>query len=200
MGVERYSNSFQVTLQPDLLDAPKSWKGSRLVFVNSMSDLFHEQVPTEYIERVFETMAECSQHTFQVLTKRSGRLLALAERLVWKPNIWMGVTVETPDYYSRISHLRQVPAHVRFLSLEPLLAPMAGINLNGIDWVIVGGESGPGARPIEKCWVEAILQECRQANVSFFFKQWGGTRKSKTGRRLNKKTYSEMPAVLPVIA
>lgn len=193
MGVERYRRAFDVTLHHDLLDAPKKWRSPRLVFVNSMSDLFHEQVPTTFIQEVFKTMAACPQHTFQLLTKRSGRLLGIADRVEWTPNIWMGVTVETPQYFSRIAHLVQVPAYVRFLSLEPLLASMAGLPLQGIDWVIVGGESGPGARPMDKSWVQSILRQCRKAGVAFFFKQWGGVRKKKTGRLLNGQAYSEMP-------
>lgn len=193
--MERYHSGFDVTLHPDLLDLPRSWRNPRLVFVNSMSDLFHERVPKDFIQRAFRTMAECSQHTFQILTKRSGRLLAIAEELEWAPNIWMGVTVESPKYVSRIAHLTKVPAYVRFLSIEPLLAPMNNLPLESIDWVIVGGESGPGARPIRKNWVESILRDCRRANVAFFFKQWGGVRKSKSGRLLNGKTYSEMPKV-----
>jgi protein gp37 len=193
MGVERYHSGFDVTLHPDLLDLPRSWRNPRLVFVNSMSDLFHERVPKDFIQRAFRTMAECSQHTFQILTKRSGRLLAIAEELDWTPNIWMGVTVESPKYVSRISHLTRVPAYVRFLSIEPLIAPMNDLPLESIDWVIVGGESGPGARPMRKNWVESILLDCRRANVAFFFKQWGGVRKNKSGRLLNGKTYSEMP-------
>lgn len=195
MGVERYQGGFDVTLHPDLLDLPRSWRNPRLVFVNSMSDLFHERVPKDFIQRAFKTMAECSQHTFQILTKRSGRLLAIAEELEWAPNIWMGVTVESPKYMARIFHLAKVPAHVRFLSIEPLLAPINDLPLESIDWVIVGGESGPGARPMRKNWVESILHDCRRANVAFFFKQWGGARKSKSGRLLNGKTYSEMPRV-----
>jgi len=198
MGVERYRRAFEVTLHPDLLDLPRSWRNPRLVFVNSMSDLFHEQVPKAFIQKVFSTMAACPQHTFQILTKRSGRLLAIADDLKWTPNIWMGVTVEGPKYFSRISHLTRVPAHVRFLSIEPLLAPMTKIPLKGIDWVIVGGESGPGARSMEKGWVESILRECRRGNVAFFFKQWGGVRKSQTGRLLNGRAYSEMPVSYPV--
>ncbi len=194
MGVDRYSQAFEVTLHPDLLDLPKTWRSPRLVFVNSMSDLFHERVPTSFIRKIFSTMAACPQHTFQILTKRSGRLLAIADELEWKPNIWMGVTVESPKYFSRISHLSRVPAYTRFLSIEPLLAPMVDLPLRGIDWVIVGGESGPGARAMEKSWVESILRECRMAGVAFFFKQWGGVRKVRTGRLLNGRTYSEMPS------
>ena len=193
MGVERYRHAFEVTLHHDLLHAPKMWRSSRLVFVNSMSDLFHEQVPTAFIKEVFRTMGACPQHTFQVLTKRSGRLLAIADELEWAPNIWMGVTVESPAFISRIRHLAKVPAYVRFLSIEPLLASITSLPLNGIHWVIVGGESGPGARPMQQSWVESILHECRQQRVAFFFKQWGGVRKGQAGRLLNGQTYSEMP-------
>jgi len=194
MGVERYRRAFDVTLHYDLLDAPKNWLNPRLVFVNSMSDLFHEQVPTSFIREVFKTMGDCPRHTFQILTKRSGRLLAIADQLDWKPNIWMGVTVETPAFISRIKHLAKVPAHVRFLSIEPLLAPITNLPLSGIHWVIVGGESGPGARPMRQNWVESILRDCRRQGVAFFFKQWGGVRKGQAGRVLNGRTYSEMPS------
>jgi protein gp37 len=193
MGVERYRRAFNVTLHHDLLDAPKTWRNPRLVFVNSMSDLFHDQVPTSFIQEVFKTMAACPQHTFQVLTKRSGRLLGIADQLEWRSNIWMGVSVESPEFFSRISHLARVPAYVRFLSIEPLLAPMTNLPLEGIHWVIVGGESGPGARPMQKGWVDSVLRECRKQGVAFFFKQWGGVRKSQTGRLLHGRTYSEMP-------
>jgi protein gp37 len=195
MGVERYRFAFDVTLHHDLLDAPKNWRSPRLVFVNSMSDLFHEQVPTSFIREVFKTMGDCQQHTFQILTKRSGRLLAIADQLNWKPNIWMGVTVETPAFISRVKHLSKVPAHVRFLSIEPLLAPITNLPLSGIHWVIVGGESGPGARPMSQNWVESILRDCRRQGVAFFFKQWGGVRKGQAGRVLNGRTYSEMPSL-----
>jgi protein gp37 len=196
MGVERYRLGFDLTLHHDLLEAPRKWHSPRLVFVNSMSDLFHEQVPTSFIKEVFETMADCPQHTFQILTKRSGRLLALADQLEWKPNIWMGVTVESPAYMSRIRHLAKVPAYVRFLSIEPLLAPMTNLPLTGIHWVIVGGESGPGARPMRQTWVESILRDCRREGIAFFFKQWGGVRKGQAGRVLNGRTYSEMPRLV----
>lgn len=169
------------------------WKQQRMIFVNSMSDLFHEDVPEEFIGRVFETMAACPQHTFQVLTKRSRRLRDMASRLSWSKNVWIGVSVENERVLSRIDDLRQVPASVRFLSCEPLLGPMDGLDLEGIAWVIVGGESGPGARPMKPEWVDSILKQCRRAQVAFFFKQWGGTRKDITGRELNGRTYDDLP-------
>jgi protein gp37 len=193
MGVERYSNGFEVTLHPDLIDVPKNWKSSRRVFVNSMSDLFHEQVPVEFISRVFKTMNDCPQHSFQILTKRSGRLLELARSLKWTSNIWMGVTVESSSYVWRIHDLKKTPAQIRFLSVEPLLTAIPNLPLEGIHWVIVGGESGPGAREMRKGWVEGILKQCRDAKVPFFFKQWGGVRKDLTGRNLNGRIYNEFP-------
>lgn len=193
MGSERYRAGFQVTLHPDLLDVPRRWKQPRTVFVNSMSDLFHEEIPEEYIRRVFETMAGCPQHTFQVLTKRAERLAELALRLVWPDNVWMGVSVEDARVIDRVDYLRGVPAKIRFLSLEPLIGPLDNIDLNGIDWVIVGGESGPRARPMKPEWVNSILRQCRRAGTAFFFKQWGGVRKDLTGRKLNGAYYDEMP-------
>lgn len=193
MGSERYRNGFDVTLHPDLLDVPLRWRQPRVVFVNSMSDLFHEEVPENYIRRVFETMARASQHTFQILTKRAERLAALAPRLSWPANVWMGVSVEDSRVIRRIDHLRNVPAAVRFLSLEPLIGPLDDLPLGGIDWAIVGGESGPHARPMRKEWVSSLLRQCRAAGVAFFFKQWGGPRKDLTGRRLNGRFYDEMP-------
>ncbi len=193
MGVPRYRNAFEVTLHEDLIDLPRRWKSPRRIFVNSMSDLFHERVPLGFISRVFETMRSCTQHTFQILTKRSGRLLELSRELRWAPNIWMGVTVENAKYISRIRDLRKVPAYVRFLSIEPLLSPMPRLPLNGIHWVIVGGESGPGARAMEGAWVEQVLRQCRQAAVPFFFKQWGGVQKRRAGRQLNGRTFDEVP-------
>ncbi len=193
MGSGRYLNGFRVTLHTDLLDAPRRWRQSRTVFVNSMSDLFHEEIPDNYIARVFATMRECPQHTFQVLTKRGERLAELGQRLDWPRNVWMGVSVEDARVVSRIEALRSVPAALRFLSLEPLIGPLDALPLGGIDWVIVGGESGPRARPMKPEWVQSILRQCRAAGVAFFFKQWGGVRKDLTGRRLNGTTYSEMP-------
>jgi len=196
MGAERYRNGFRVTLHPDALDVPRRWRQPRVVFVNSMSDLFHDDVPLAYIERVFETMRECPHHTFQVLTKRSERLAELAPRLPWPRNIWMGVSVEDARVLHRIADLRQAPAAVRFLSLEPLLGPLDALSLDGIDWVIVGGESGPSARPMEKAWVTSIRKQCRAVKVPFFFKQWGGVRKDRTGRTLDGRIYDEMPRAL----
>lgn len=193
MGVDRYRNNFEVTLHEDLLDAPMKWKAPRLVFVNSMSDLFHRDVPLDFIQKAFETMARCPQHTFQVLTKRSDRLREIAEKLCWPKNVWMGVSVEDIKVVNRIADLELVPAAVRFLSIEPLLGPIPDLKLQGIHWVIVGGESGPRARPMQAEWVESIHLQCRVANVPFFFKQWGGTRKDLTGRELNNRTYDEMP-------
>jgi protein gp37 len=193
MGSVRYRNGFTVTLHPSVLDLPQRWRQPRMVFVNSMSDLFHESVPLEFIQRVFATMRACPQHTFQVLTKRSARLRDLAQYLDWVPNIWMGVSVENRRVIHRIHDLQAVPAYVRFLSCEPLLGPLDDLPLDGIHWVIVGGESGPGARPMQAAWVRAIRDQCRRAHVPFFFKQWGGVRKDRTGRELDGRTYDAMP-------
>jgi protein gp37 len=193
MGSTRYASGFAPTLHPDLLDAPRRWARPRVVFVNSMSDLFQEAVPPEFIKRVFDVMAECQQHTFQILTKRAERLCALAEALSWPRNVWMGVSVENERVLSRIADLQRVPAAVRFLSCEPLIGPLDDLPLKGIHWVIVGGESGPGARPMRREWVASILRQCRAAGVPFFFKQWGGPRKDLTGRALLGRTYDEMP-------
>jgi protein gp37 len=193
MGQPRYRNGFQLTLQPDVVDQPLTWRKPRLVFVNSMSDLFHDEVPFPFLTRVFEVMSAAHWHVFQVLTKRSERLAAVAGKLTWPPNVWMGVSVESEDYTDRIAHLRSVPAAVRFLSVEPLLGPIDNLALRNIDWVIVGGESGPQARPIEPNWVRSIRDDCLLAGVPFFFKQWGGTRKSTTGRVLDGRTWDELP-------
>lgn len=193
MGVERYRNGFDVTLHEDLLDAPLRWVKPRMVFVNSMSDLFHDVVPIEFIKRVFCTIERSPQHTFQVLTKRSERLASVASELLWPENLWMGVSVENQAVASRIDELRNVPAKIRFLSCEPLLGPLDGLDLKGIHWVIVGGESGPGARPIREDWVISLLSQCERSNIPFFFKQWGGVRKLRTGRILNDRTYDEFP-------
>lgn len=198
MGNRRYVNGFRVTLHHDALDAPRRWRRPRVVFVNSMSDLFHEDVPEAFIAQVFETMAACPQHIFQVLTKRSRRLRELALRLSWTENIWMGVSVENAYAVNRIDDLRGVPASVRFLSCEPLLGPLPNLPLEGVSWVIVGGESGPGARAMQPEWVLSILEQCRENGVAFFFKQWGGVRKDLTGRRLNGRIYDEMPVKLSV--
>jgi protein gp37 len=193
MGSERYRNKFAVTLHPDLVEMPKRWRAPRLVFVNSMSDLFHPEIPADYISRVFRTMVECPQHTFQVLTKRSDRLAELAPALPWTPNIWIGASVENRRAIRRVAELVSVPAAVRFLSCEPLIGPLDSLPLKGIHWVIVGGESGPRARPMQAEWALSILRQSRAAGVPFFFKQWGGPRKDLTGRKLNGREYDEMP-------
>ena len=195
MRNRRYENGFKVTLHEDLVDVPRRWKAPRTIFVNSMSDLFHDVVPIEFIAKVFATMAECPQHTFQVLTKRSERLKNLCTQLPWPKNVWMGVSVENESVLGRVSDLRHVPAAVRFLSCEPLIGPLKNLELHGIQWVIVGGESGPGARLMEESWAASILKQCRRAKVAFFFKQWGGVRKDRTGRMLNGRTYDELPRV-----
>ncbi len=197
MGMLRYRNGFEVTLHSDLISLPFTWKRPRLIFVNSMSDLFHQNVPLEFIQQVFETMAICGHHIFQVLTKRSQRLTEIAHRLPWSPNIWMGVTVENRRAMRRVEHLQQVPAAIRFISCEPLLEQIDNLPLKDIHWTIVGGESGPKARPMQPAWVKSLLQQCREARVPFFFKQWGGTRKKVRGRKLNGRTYEEMPHFLP---
>ncbi len=193
MGQKRYRNGFAVTLQPDLIDLPYQWKTPRRVFVNSMSDLFHFQVPLEYIQQVFKIIENNPHHTFQILTKRSLRLTEVAHHLDWPDNLWLGVSVETSDYIGRIEILYGVPAKLKFVSFEPLLSTMPSIDLKGIDWVIVGGESGPGARPMEKEWVTDIQQQCQEAKTPFFFKQWGGTNKKKNGRMLDGRIFEDMP-------
>lgn len=193
MGSDRYRNAFEPTLHEDLIETPRHWKRSRVVFVNSMSDLFQEEIPKDFIARVFETMVACPQHTFQILTKRSERLLELSRELPWPSNVWMGVSVEDSRVLHRIDDLAQVPAQVRFLSCEPLIGPLDPLPLTGIHWVIVGGESGPHARPMNPEWVDSIHLECREHDVAFFFKQWGGVRKHKTGRQLHGRTWDEMP-------
>jgi protein gp37 len=183
----------RVRLVEESLSEPERWRRPRLVFVNSMSDLFHEEVPIDFIEAVFQTMQRAHWHTFQVLTKRSGRLVEVAERLRWPSNVWMGVSVESPKYLARVDDLRRVPAAVRFLSLEPLLEGLPSLSLDRIDWVIVGGESGPGARTMEGEWVRDIRWKCQRAAVPFFFKQWGGVQKKARGRLLDGRTHDEMP-------
>lgn len=196
MGAARYANEFAPTLHWDLVDLPKQWKRPRMVFVNSMSDLFQEDVPFEFIERVFRTMKGCPQHTFQILTKRSQRLLTFSAGLDWPTNVWMGVSVENSNVLGRVYDLVQTEAAVKFLSCEPLIGPLEELPLDGIQWVIVGGESGPGARPVQKAWVRSIFSQCRAADVAFFFKQWGGVRKDVTGRKLFGRTYDEMPETI----
>jgi len=193
MGQSNYANGFKMTLHEHMLEVPLRWRKPRLVFVNSMSDLFHNDSPEDFIQRVFDVMRRASWHVFQVLTKRSDRLLNLSPKIDWPDNVWMGVSVERVDYAFRIDHLRQTGAKVRFLSLEPLLGPLSALNLDGIHWVIAGGESGPGARPMEEAWVTEIRDQCLDANIPFFFKQWGGVVKSRGGRSLEGRTWDEMP-------
>lgn len=193
MGNPRYTNGFKVTLHWDLINAPYEWKKPRRIFVNSMSDLFHEDVPVEFIKRVFDTMNNTPWHTYQVLTKRSERLLKLAPLLNWTPNIWQGVSIENQEVVHRLEHLREVPAHVKFLSLEPLLGPLSELRIDKIHWVIVGGESGPRARPIKPEWVRELRDNCIENDVPFFFKQWGGTRKHLNGRLLDGQTWDQYP-------
>ncbi len=193
MGVEKYKNDFKVTLHEDSLEAPLKWKKPRTVFVNSMSDLFHKDVPLEFIQKVFEVMGKASQHKFQVLTKRAERLEELSPLLNWYPNIWMGVSVENQENTYRIEHLLNTGAKIKFLSVEPLIGKIFSLQLDGINWVIVGGESGFGARTMKEDWVLTIRDLCIKKKVPFFFKQWGGVNKKKNGRILENKTYNEMP-------
>ncbi len=204
MGSEKYQADgdprtsgpgFKLTLHPDVLELPKTWRQPRVVFVDSMSDLFHPEVPVEFIRAVLEVVHETPHHTYQVLTKRSQRLVSLADQFDWPTNLWMGVSVESARYRFRINHLREVPAAVRFLSLEPLLGPLADLQLDGIHWVIVGGESGPRARAMDPAWVEGIRDQCVRAQVPFFFKQWGGRTPKAGGRLLGERTWDEMPVL-----
>lgn len=194
MGQDRYRNGFDVTLHHDLVDLPLRWRQPRIIFVNSMSDLFHEDVPDAFIMRVFDTMVAAHWHTFQILTKRSQRLAELAPRLPWPQNVWMGVSVESTKYTNRVSDLREVPTAVRFLSVEPFLEPIPNLPLTGIDWVIVGGESGPGCREMNADWVRQIRDRCVVRDVQFFFKQWGGVRKKTYGRILDGRTWDQLPS------
>ncbi len=195
MGIEKYKDGFKVRVHEDALKIPYSWKGSKVVFVNSMSDLFHPDVPFEFIQKVFEVMNNTPQHTYQVLTKRAERLYQLHHKLNWTKNIWMGVSVEDERVTERIDFLRETNAVIKFLSCEPLIGPLQNLNLTNIDWVIVGGESGRKARPIEHAWVWDIKLQCQEQEVAFFFKQWGGTNKKKAGRELAGMTYNEMPII-----
>lgn len=189
-----YEQGFDLRLWPDRLEIPLRWRRSRKVFVNSMSDLFHHAVPDDYIFRVFDTMRRADWHTFQILTKRSPRLRRLGPHLPWAPHIWVGVSIELDKYVWRADHLRQVPAHVRFVSAEPLLGPLPSLNLEGIDWVITGGESGPGHRAAQADWVKDIRDRCTQQGVAFFHKQWGGRTPKAGGRLLDGRTWDEFPA------
>lgn len=199
MGKPKYVNGFKLTLHEDALNIPLEWKEPKKIFVNSMSDLFHRDVPLSFIKKVFKVMNEANWHQYQLLTKRPERALELNEKLDWAPNIWFGATVERADYIKRIDYLRQTSAYIKFLSLEPLLGSLLNMNLKGIDWAIVGGESGPRSRPIQKEWVLEIQKQCQKQKVAFFFKQWGGWNKKEAGRKLNGKTYNEMPHVSDLI-
>jgi protein gp37 len=196
MGQPNYQAGFAVATHTHMLELPLRWKRPQMIFVNSMSDLFHEEVPDEFIRQVFEVMRRARWHTFQVLTKRAARMGALGTSLDWPDNVWAGVSVESRRYVSRLDHLRQVPARVRLVSVEPLLGPLGELDLSGIGWVIVGGESGPGARPMEATWVTEIKDQCVSARAPFFFKQWGGTNKKRAGRLLDGRTWDECPEVV----
>ncbi len=200
MGNPRYRNGFRITLHPDQLTRPLTWSEPRRIFVNSMSDLFHEAVPEDFITSVFDVMGRADWHVFQVLTKRADRLAALAPRLPWPGNVWQGVSVESARYVTRVRHLQTVPAAVRFLSVEPLLGPIPDLPLDGIGWVIVGGESGPGHRPVDPTWVREIRDGCVAAGVPFFFKQWGGRTPKSGGRTLDGRTWDQMPVREPASA
>lgn len=193
MGQANYSNGFKLALHEHALEKPLDWKTPQTIFVNSMSDLFHKNVPVTFIQRALDVMRQANWHRFQVLTKRSERLLELNPLIDWPDNVWMGVSVENADYTFRIDHLRETGAKVKFLSLEPLLGPLFHLDLGGISWVIVGGESGPGARKMEEGWVKEIRNQCLSARVPFFFKQWGGVHKKKAGRELEGRIWDEMP-------
>jgi len=194
MGQLNYRNGFEITCHPELLSRPLEWRRPQMVFVNSMGDLFHEDVPESFIRQVFEVIQQAHWHQFQILTKRSQRLRELAPVLDWPDNVWMGVTVENDQCRFRIQDLRAVPASTRFLSLEPLLGPIADLDLTGIDWIIVGGESGPGARPMQKGWIGDIHAQCTAQGIPFFFKQWGGINKKKAGRILDGRIWEQMPS------
>lgn len=193
MNQPKYKNGFELTLHEDSLEIPYAWEKPQIIFVNSMSDLFHKDISLEFIKKVFKVMNDCSHHTFQVLTKRADILLKYSEELNWTNNIWVGVSVENQDVINRIDYLRKLNAHIKFLSLEPLLSPLPNLNLDNIDWVIVGGESGFESRPMKEEWVQDIKSQCQKQNVPFFFKQWGGINKKKNGRILDNKTWDEMP-------
>lgn len=193
MAQSKYEKGFELTVHEHALEAPLKLKKPRMIFVNSMSDLFHKDVPLDFIHKVFDTMHTANQHTYQILTKRTDRLRDLDSHLTWGPNMWMGVSVESEAYQGRIDDLRETGAYVKFLSLEPLLGPLPNLDLGGIDWVIVGGESGPGARPMKPEWALDLRDQCVAAKIPFFFKQWGGVNKKKTGRELDGRTWDERP-------
>jgi protein gp37 len=188
-----YEQGFDLRLWPDRLDVPLRWRKPRMIFVNSMSDLFHEDIPLEFISRVFATMGEAGWHVFQILTKRHERLVKVAAELTWPPNVWMGVSIENKRWVRRADYLREVPATVRFISAEPLLGPLSNLDLTGIDWLIAGGESGPKHRPVEVKWVRELRDQCLSEGVSFFFKQWGGRTPKARGRLLDEREWSELP-------
>jgi len=196
MGQPNYANGFKLAIHEHVLEKPLEWKTPQVIFVNSMSDLFHEKVPLDFIRKTFDVMRRASWHQFQVLTKRAERLVELSPQIEWPENVWMGVSVEDQDYVSRIDCLRRTGAMIKFLSLEPLLGPIPELDLTGINWAIVGGESGPGARPVLQEWVTDIRDQCMAAHVPFFFKQWGGVQKKRAGRALEGRTWDEMPANL----
>ncbi len=193
MGQRKYVNGFRLTLHDQVLNQPLEWRKPQMIFVNSMSDLFHREVPSSFIQRVYEVMRQASWHTFHVLTKRSERLLEMDQEIDWPNNVWMGVSVENNDYAFRIDHLRKISAQVKFLSLEPLLGPLPDLDLREIDWVILGGESGPGARPLLEDWVIDVRDQCVAAGVPFFFKQWGGVQRKRNGRMLQGRLWEQMP-------
>ena len=193
MGQPNYKRGFQITLHEEALEVPLRWKKPQMVFVNSMSDIFHEKVPEEFIRRVFEVMRKASWHPFQVLTKRAERIERICREIDWPTNVWMGVSVEARKYVERVDYLKRIPAGVKFISFEPLIEALGEMDLSGIDWAIVGGESGPKARPMERAWVIEIREQCLAARVPFFFKQWGGTNKKKAGRLLDGRTWDELP-------
>lgn len=195
MGLEKYKDNFKVRTHESALATPYTWKSSKVVFVNSMSDLFHKDIPLEFIQKVFKVMNDNPQHVFQILTKRAERLLELHKKLKWSHNIWMGVSVENELVKNRIDFLSQTDARVKFLSCEPLIGALPNLNLDNIDWVIVGGESGHKPRPMDAEWVLDIQQQCKKNDVAFFFKQWGGKNKKANGRVLNGRTYDEMPEI-----
>ncbi len=198
IGHPNYAGGFRLKMHEHVLEMPLRWKRPQTVFVNSMSDLFHEEVPLEFINKVFLVMKEASHHRFQVLTKRSRRLRELTSGLTWPPNVWMGVSVESDEFTYRIDCLKQTDAYIKFVSFEPLLGPISDLDLEGIDWVIVGGESGPKARPMDPTWAREIRDRCLAANVPFFFKQWGGTSKKRNGRLLDGRTWDQMPVKAPL--
>jgi protein gp37 len=199
MGQPNYSNGFKLTMHAQAIELPLRWKKPQTIFVNSMSDLFHKSVPVDFVLRTFDVMQRADWHQYQILTKRSERLLELSPLLPWMPHMWMGVSVENEKYTFRIDHLRKTAAKVKFLSLEPLLGPLPDLDLEGMHWVIVGGESGPGARRMDPEWVTGIRDQCAKSNVPFFFKQWGGVNKKKSGRELEGRTWDQMPDTLQLV-